>query len=42
MEDERTECRWFTHQEVHTMIRTGRIAGAKTIVGFLVWRSATL
>jgi ADP-ribose pyrophosphatase len=39
MEDERIECRWFTAKEIRAMIRTGRIADAKTIVGFLMWRS---
>ena len=38
MEDERIECRWFTPSEVDSMIRSGRIADAKTIVGFLAWQ----
>lgn len=38
MEDERIECRWFAPSEVDSMIRSGRIADAKTIVGFLAWQ----
>jgi len=39
MEDERIETRWFTRQEIGEMIRAGRIQDAKTLVGFLIWRS---
>ena len=39
MEDERIETRWFTRQEIGEMIRAGKIEDAKTIAGFLVWRS---
>lgn len=39
MEDERIEARWFTAKEVTEMIRKGKIEDAKTIVGFLMWRS---
>lgn len=38
MEDERIECHWFAPSEVDSMIRSGRIADAKTIVGFLAWQ----
>jgi ADP-ribose pyrophosphatase len=38
MDDERIESRWFTAREVETMIRNGRIADAKTLIGFLLWR----
>lgn len=38
MEDERITCRWFAPSEVDAMIRSGRIADAKTIVGFLAWQ----
>jgi len=40
MDDERIECRWFKQSEIERMIRTGRIADAKTIVGCfaLRWR----
>lgn len=39
MDDERIQARWFTWQEVAGMIRTGKIEDAKTIIGFLMWRS---
>ena len=39
MEDERIRCRWFTPRELHRMIRTGRLADAKTIAAFLAWQS---
>jgi ADP-ribose pyrophosphatase len=42
MEDERITCRWFTPHEIHRMIRTGRLADAKTIAAFFVWRSRGL
>jgi ADP-ribose pyrophosphatase len=38
MEDERIESRWFAPRELDAMIRSGRIADAKTIVGFLAWQ----
>jgi ADP-ribose pyrophosphatase len=37
MDDERIEARWFTRQEVAAMIDSGKIADAKTMVGFLLW-----
>jgi ADP-ribose diphosphatase len=36
MGDERIEPRWFTRQEVREMIDQGRIADAKTIIGFFL------
>jgi ADP-ribose pyrophosphatase len=39
MEDERIQTRWFTPREIGAMIRAGRIADAKTIVGYFVWRA---
>lgn len=36
MDDERIETRWFTRREVREMIDKGRIADAKTIVGFFL------
>jgi ADP-ribose pyrophosphatase len=42
MDDERIEARWFTAPEVDKMIRAGTIDDAKTIVGFLAWRSRPL
>jgi hypothetical protein len=37
MEDERIECRWFTRQELGRMIREGKIADGKTMLGVLWW-----
>jgi ADP-ribose pyrophosphatase len=37
MEDERIEKRWFSRKEVAEMIDSGKIADAKTMVGFLLW-----
>lgn len=42
MDDERIESRWFTRQEIARMIRTGQIEDAKTMIGFLMWRSKDL
>jgi ADP-ribose pyrophosphatase len=36
MDDERIETRWFTRQQVASMIRTGKIEDAKTMIGFLL------
>jgi ADP-ribose pyrophosphatase len=38
MEDERIETRWFTAREIEEAIRTGKIADAKTMIGFLMWK----
>lgn len=38
MPDERIEIRWFTAAEIERGIATGRIADAKTITGFLLWK----
>jgi ADP-ribose pyrophosphatase len=38
MEDERIETRWFAQRELDEMIRAGKIADAKTNVGFLKWK----
>jgi ADP-ribose pyrophosphatase len=38
MEDERIECRWFTTRELDEWIRSGKIADAKTMIGFLSWQ----
>ncbi len=38
MDDENIECRWFTVAEMDEMIRTGRLADGKTMVGFLAWQ----
>ena len=37
MDDERIEARWFTRQEVASMIDSGKIADAKTIIGYTLW-----
>ena len=39
MDDERIETRWFPAKEVAEMIRTGKIEDAKTMVGYLTWKS---
>ena len=39
MDDEQIEARWFTAKEIAEMIERGRIEDAKTILGFLMWRS---
>jgi ADP-ribose pyrophosphatase len=38
MEDERIESRWHTAKEVDAMIMAGKIADAKTIIGFHLWK----
>jgi ADP-ribose pyrophosphatase len=38
MGDERIECRWFTPVQIDTMIRSGSLIDAKTILGFLMWQ----
>jgi ADP-ribose pyrophosphatase len=38
MDDERIESRWFTAQEIETMILSGELQDGKTLVGFLYWR----
>jgi len=38
MDDERIESRWFTHQEVAAMIRTGKLEDAKTMIGYYTWK----
>jgi len=37
MDDERIEARWFTPREVAAMIDSGKIADAKTMIGFMLW-----
>jgi ADP-ribose pyrophosphatase len=39
MDDERIEARWFTKKELAEMIDSGKIDDAKTLIGFLTWRS---
>ena len=39
MDDERIETRWFTKKELSEMIEAGKIDDAKTLIGFLSWRS---
>jgi ADP-ribose pyrophosphatase len=38
MEDERIETRWFTAREIEEAIHAGKIADAKTMIGFLMWK----
>jgi len=38
MEDERIETRWFTAKEIEEAIHAGKIADAKTMIGFLMWK----
>lgn len=40
MEDERIKTRWFTPREIERAIQAGRIADAKTIVGYSLWKSS--
>lgn len=37
MDDERIETRWFTRHEIAAMIDSGKIADAKTIIGYTLW-----
>ena len=39
MDDERIEARWFPKKELAKMIESDKIDDAKTIIGFLRWRS---
>jgi ADP-ribose pyrophosphatase len=36
MDDERIETKWFTRKEVDSMIRSGKIQDAKTMIGFFL------
>ena len=38
MGDERIQTRWFTAKEVEDQIARGRIADAKTMIGYFSWR----
>ena len=38
MDDERIETRWFTMNELETMIEKGQIPDAKTLIGILRWQ----
>lgn len=38
MEDERIELGWFTMKEIGQMIESGKIADAKTIIGYSLWK----
>jgi ADP-ribose pyrophosphatase len=40
MEDERIETGWFTRKQLGKMIRKNKIEDAKTMIGYLLWRSA--
>jgi ADP-ribose pyrophosphatase len=37
MEDERIEIRWFEHEELARMIRSGEILDGKTLIGHFKW-----
>ena len=37
MEDERIQTRWFTGREMAAMIKSGKIADAKTMIGYMLW-----
>jgi ADP-ribose pyrophosphatase len=39
MDDERIEVRWFTKKEIAAMIEDGKIADAKTMIGYYTWRA---
>jgi ADP-ribose pyrophosphatase len=38
MDDERIETRWFSAREIEEAIHAGKIADAKTMIGFLMWK----
>jgi ADP-ribose pyrophosphatase len=38
MDDERIEARWFTAKEIEQGIRSGKIADAKTMIGYFNWK----
>jgi ADP-ribose pyrophosphatase len=37
MDDERIEVRWFSKTELGDLVRTGKIADGKTIIGYFLW-----
>ena len=37
MDDERIETKWFTRKDVHQSILDGKIADAKTMIGYFLW-----
>ncbi len=37
MDDERIEKRWFTRDEIDSMIRDGEMEDGKTLTGYLLW-----
>lgn len=37
MEDERIEIRWFTKKELREFVSSGKIADAKTLIGYYTW-----
>jgi ADP-ribose pyrophosphatase len=38
MEDERIQTKWHTAREIDSLIRSGKIIDAKTMIGFLRWQ----
>ncbi len=38
MEDERIQIKWFTAKELDAAITAGKIADAKTMLGYLIWK----
>jgi len=38
MDDERIETRWFAAKEIEVHIQSGKIADAKTMIGYFSWR----
>jgi ADP-ribose pyrophosphatase len=38
MDDERIETRWFTAQQLDTMIRLNKVEDGKTMIGFMAWQ----
>lgn len=38
MDDERIETRWFSTKEIEAHIQSGKIADAKTMIGYFSWR----
>lgn len=40
MDDERIETKWFKPKQVAEMIESGKVADAKTIIGYYRWKTA--
>jgi len=38
MDDEKIECRWFSADEIDSMLRSGKIMDGKTMIGYFTWK----